>query len=95
MPYLVLQVHALRIGLVLDMTARNLERVIYYEDYLVIDPGNTPLEAESIAERTSNTARRGRYGAEAFVAKMGAEAVREALRTRGSGQGRAGVGTAR
>ena len=33
-----------RIGLVLDVTARNLERVIYYEDYLVIDPGNTPLK---------------------------------------------------
>ena len=33
-----------RIGLMLDMTARHLERVIYYEDYIVIDPGNTPLK---------------------------------------------------
>jgi len=33
-----------RLGLVLDMTARNLERVIYYEDYMVIDPGSTPLK---------------------------------------------------
>src|SRR5882757_7077903 len=32
-----------RLGLVLDVTARQLERVIYYEDYLVIDPGSTPL----------------------------------------------------
>jgi len=31
------------------MTARNLERVIYYEDYMVIDAGSTPLQAESIA----------------------------------------------
>ncbi|MDB4662958.1 DNA-directed RNA polymerase subunit beta', partial [Verrucomicrobiales bacterium] len=34
-----------RIGLALDMSARSLERVIYYEDYIVIDPSNTPLEA--------------------------------------------------
>src|SRR5713101_6130031 len=32
-----------RIGLMLDMSSRQLERVIYYEDYLVIDPGSTPL----------------------------------------------------
>ena len=41
-----------RIGLVLDMTARNLERVIYYEDYLVIDPGQHAAQAESVAQRT-------------------------------------------
>ena len=35
-----------RIGLMLDMTARNLERVIYYEDYMVIDPGQTPLKEQ-------------------------------------------------
>ncbi|MDE2681911.1 MAG: DNA-directed RNA polymerase subunit beta', partial [Verrucomicrobiota bacterium] len=33
-----------RLGLMLDMTGRHLERVIYYEDYLVVDPGETPLE---------------------------------------------------
>src|SRR5271165_3416052 len=37
-----------RIGLALDMTARHLERVIYYEDYLVIDPGNTPLKPHQL-----------------------------------------------
>src|ERR1043165_4187 len=37
-----------RIGLVLDVTARNLERVIYYEDYLVIDPGSTPLKLHQL-----------------------------------------------
>jgi DNA-directed RNA polymerase subunit beta' len=51
-PHLVLQVHALRIGLMLDMTARNLERVIYYEDYMVIDPGQDPAQAEPAAQRT-------------------------------------------
>jgi DNA-directed RNA polymerase subunit beta' len=37
-----------RIGLVMDVTARNLERVIYYEDYLVVDPGETPLEKNQL-----------------------------------------------
>src|SRR5207244_608269 len=37
-----------RIGLMLDMTARNLERVIYYEDYMVVDPGNTPLKQHQL-----------------------------------------------
>src|ERR1044071_7887297 len=37
-----------RLGLVLDMTARNLERIIYYEDYMVIDPGSTPLKQNQL-----------------------------------------------
>src|ERR1700690_2965139 len=68
-----------RIGLVLDMTARNLERVIYYEDYLVIDPGNTPLKQNQLLNEHEYREARETYGADAFVAKMGAEAVREAL----------------
>src|SRR5881398_1408865 len=68
-----------RIGLVLDMTARNLERVIYYEDYLVIDPGNTPLKQHQLLSEMEYREARQTYGADAFVAKMGAEAVREAL----------------
>ena len=68
-----------RIGLALDMTARHLERVIYYEDYLVIDPGNTPLKANQLLTELECREARETYGAEAFVAKMGAEAVREAL----------------
>ncbi|MBL9134674.1 MAG: DNA-directed RNA polymerase subunit beta' [Verrucomicrobiales bacterium] len=68
-----------RIGLVLDMTARNLERVIYYEDYLVIDPGNTPLKEHQLLSELEFRDARATYGAEAFTAKMGAEAVRDAL----------------
>ena len=41
-----------RIGLMLDMSARQLERVIYYEDYIVIDPGKTPLQKDAAAERS-------------------------------------------
>src|ERR1700752_2835184 len=68
-----------RIGLVLDMTARNLERVIYYEDYMVIDPGSTPLKQNQLLSEHEYREARETYGAEAFVAKMGAEAVRDAL----------------
>ena len=68
-----------RIGLVLDMTARNLERVIYYEDYMVIDPGSTPLKPNQLLSEHEYREARETYGADAFVAKMGAEAVREAM----------------
>jgi DNA-directed RNA polymerase subunit beta' len=68
-----------RLGLILDMTARNLERVIYYEDYLVIDPGNTPLKQHQLLSEMEYREARETYGPEAFHARMGAEAVREAL----------------
>ncbi len=68
-----------RLGLVLDMTARNLERVIYYEDYMVIDPGSTPLKLHQLLSEHEYREARETYGAEAFIAKMGAEAVREGL----------------
>ena len=68
-----------RIGLMLDMTARNLERVIYYEDYMVIDAGSTPLKQHQLLSEHEYREARETYGADAFVAKMGAEAVREAL----------------
>ena len=68
-----------RIGLVLDMTARNLERVIYYEDYLVTDPRSTPLKLHALLSEVEYREARETYGAEAFTAKMGAEAVRDAL----------------
>jgi DNA-directed RNA polymerase subunit beta' len=68
-----------RIGLALDMTARHLERVIYYEDYLVIDAGNTPLKQNQLLSEHEFREARETYGADKFVAKMGAEAVREAL----------------
>ena len=68
-----------RIGLMLDMTARNLERIIYYEDYLVIDPGNTPLKQHQLLSEGEFREAKETYGADAFLAKIGAEAVREAL----------------
>jgi len=68
-----------RIGLMLDMTARDLERVIYYEDYMVIDPGKTPFKKHQLLSEQEFREAKETYGADAFVAKMGAEAVRDAL----------------
>ncbi|MBA4149417.1 MAG: DNA-directed RNA polymerase subunit beta' [Verrucomicrobia bacterium] len=68
-----------RLGLVLDMTARNLERVIYYEDYMVIDARSTPLKLHQLLSENEYREARETYGPDAFVAKMGAEAVREGL----------------
>jgi DNA-directed RNA polymerase subunit beta' len=67
-----------RIGLMLDMTSRQLERVIYYEDYIVIDPGNTPLQRCQLLTETEFREAEDQYG-EAFVAGMGAEAIQKLL----------------
>ena len=68
-----------RIGLMMDMTANSLERVLYYEDYMVTDPGDTPLKAKQLLSEMEYREALDKYG-EDFVAKMGAEAVREILR---------------
>ena len=68
-----------RLGLLLDMTARSLERVIYYENFMVIDPGKTPLEMKQLLTDTEYRQALAEYGDDSFVAKMGAEAVRDAL----------------
>ncbi len=67
-----------RLGLMMDMTARQLERVIYYEDYLVIDPGKTPLLPRQLLSETEYREALEQYG-DSFVAKMGAEAIRKVL----------------
>ena len=68
-----------RLGLLLDVTARNLERVIYYENYLVIDPGKTPLEERQLLTEQEYLQAQDEYGEDSFVASMGASAIRDAL----------------
>ncbi len=70
-----------RLGLMLDMTARQLERVIYYEDYLVIDPRNTPLQKGQLLTEVEFREAEEQYGEEAFRSGMGATAVQELLRS--------------
>jgi DNA-directed RNA polymerase subunit beta' len=67
-----------RIGLMLDMTSRQLERVIYYEDYIVIDPGNTPLQRCQLLTEAEFREAEDQYG-DVFTAGMGAEAIQKLL----------------
>ncbi|MCL5739983.1 MAG: DNA-directed RNA polymerase subunit beta' [Betaproteobacteria bacterium] len=67
-----------RLGLVLDMTLRDIERVLYFEAYVVTDPGMTPLKKFSIMSEDDYDAKRKEYGDE-FVAKMGAEGIKDLL----------------
>ena len=68
-----------RLGLLLDLTARNLERVIYYENYVVVDPGKTPLEERQLLSEQEYQAAVDEYGDDNFVAEMGAGAIRKIL----------------
>jgi len=67
-----------RLGMVLDMTLRDIERVLYFEAYVVTDPGMTPLKKFSILTEDDYEAKCKEYGDE-FVASMGAEAIKELL----------------
>jgi DNA-directed RNA polymerase subunit beta' len=67
-----------RLGLVLDMTLRDIERVLYFEAYVVTDPGMTPLKKFNIMSEDDYDAKRKEYGDE-FIAKMGAEGIKDLL----------------
>ncbi|WBF65543.1 MAG: DNA-directed RNA polymerase subunit beta' [Candidatus Kinetoplastibacterium crithidii] len=67
-----------RLGMVLDMTLRDIERVLYFEAWCVIDPGMTPLKRGQIMSDDDFFAKTEEYGDE-FKALMGAEAIRELL----------------
>src|SRR5690348_14916752 len=69
-----------RLGMVLDMTLRDIERVLYFEAWCVIEPGMTPLKRGQIMSDDDYLAKTEEYGDD-FHALMGAEAVRELLRT--------------
>lgn len=68
-----------RIGLLLDMTLRDIERVLYFEAYVVIDPGMTPLEKNQLLTEEAFLEAQQQYGDD-FDARMGAEAVQELLK---------------
>ena len=68
-----------RIGILLDMSPRQLEKVIYFAAYVVIDPGNTNLTKREVLSEQKYREARDKYGAN-FKAGMGAEAIRELLR---------------
>ena len=68
-----------RMGLILDMSPRLLEKILYFASYVVIDPGNTPLEKKQLLSEKEYRDMRDKYEDE-FVAGIGAEAVKELLK---------------
>lgn len=68
-----------RMGLILDMTLRDIERVLYFEAYVIVDPGLTTLETATLMSEESYLNALEQYGDE-FDARMGAEAIRDLLK---------------
>ena len=68
-----------RIGHLLDVSLRDLERVLYFESYVVIDPGETPLKEKELLSEERYREMRQEYKSK-FTAEMGAEAIKELLR---------------
>ncbi|MBE7049246.1 MAG: DNA-directed RNA polymerase subunit beta' [Ruminococcaceae bacterium] len=68
-----------RMGLILDMSPRILERILYFASYVVIDPGRTDLEEKQTLSEKEFRDYTEKYGRESFRAGMGAEAVKELL----------------
>src|SRR5574341_1021012 len=68
-----------RIGALLDMSLKEIEKVLYFESYIVIDPGSTPLEYKELLTETRYRKAVEEHGGK-FIAEMGAEAVRKLLK---------------
>ncbi|VVT05601.1 DNA-directed RNA polymerase subunit beta' [Erythrobacter sp. EC-HK427] len=68
-----------RIGLLLDMQLKQLERVLYFESYIVTEPGLTPLEKYQLLTEDELLDAQDEYGEDAFTASIGAEAVKQML----------------
>ena len=68
-----------RIGILIGLTSRELEKVIYYEEYIVTDPGETPLKKMELLSEDRFKEYKDKYG-QKFTAKMGGEAIRELLK---------------
>ncbi|HZU88919.1 MAG TPA: DNA-directed RNA polymerase subunit beta', partial [Stellaceae bacterium] len=68
-----------RIGLLLDMTLKDLERVLYFENYVVVEPGLTPLKLHQLLSEEEYLKAQEDYGEEQFSAAIGAEALKTML----------------
>ncbi len=69
-----------RLSLMLDMTTRQLEQVIYYQKYLVVDPGQTGMQEKELLDEESYRKAVEQHGPDAFKARMGAEALQQLLK---------------
>ena len=68
-----------RIGILLDMTLRDLERILYFESYIVLEPGLTSLKARQLLTEEEYLDAQEEHGEDAFEAKIGAEAIKYML----------------
>jgi DNA-directed RNA polymerase subunit beta' len=68
-----------RIGMLLDMTLKDLERVLYFENYIVLEPGLTSLKERQLLTEEELLDAQDQHGEDSFTAKIGAEAIREIL----------------
>ena len=68
-----------RIGHLLDISLRDLERILYFESYVTIDPGETDLKDKELLSEERYREVRDKYGEDSFFAQMGAEAIKELL----------------
>ena len=66
-----------RLGNLLDMKTTSMEKIIYFQDYVVIDPKETPLKKNQLLTEEEYRAAREQYGENGFEADMGAEAIRK------------------
>ena len=68
-----------RIGMLLDMTLKDLERILYFENYIVIEPGLTPLKERQLLTEDEYIKAQDEFGEDSFTAEIGAEAIRDML----------------
>ncbi|WP_029075555.1 DNA-directed RNA polymerase subunit beta' [Kaistia adipata] len=68
-----------RIGMLMDMTLKDLERILYFENYVVIEPGLTPLKERQLLSEDEYLRAQDEYGDDSFTAMIGAEAIREMM----------------
>jgi len=69
-----------RIGMLLDMTLKDLERILYFEYYVVLEPGLTPLKDRQLLSEDEYLKAQEEFGPDSFTAMIGAEAIREVLK---------------
>ena len=70
-----------RISLAIDMKLKEVERVLYFENFIVIEPGLTGLKKNQLLNEEELTKYQGEYGEESFTAGIGAEAILEILKS--------------
>ena len=68
-----------RIGMLFDMTLKDLERILYFENYVVIEPGLTALKERQLLSEDEYVKAQDEYGEDSFTAKIGAEAIRDMM----------------